>query len=80
MIEMKVAGIAVDATTRSPIVLLNTDGKPWTPDGFRSSWGAEASAIRTSILATARKRGQNLLDAFRAVAGPSPLHALPARS
>src|SRR5215210_4207166 len=47
--------------------------------GFRSAWGAEASAIRTSILATARKQGQNLLHAFRAVAGPSPLQALPAR-
>ena len=48
--------------------------------GFRSTWGAEASAIRTSILATARKQGRNLLDAFRAVAGPSPLQAIPARS
>ena len=46
--------------------------------GFRSAWGAEASAIRSSILATARKQGQNLLDAFRAVAGPSPLRAIPA--
>jgi transposase len=45
---------------------------------FRSAWGAEASAIRTSILATARKQGRNLLDAFRAVAGPSPLQAIPA--
>lgn len=48
--------------------------------GFRSAWGAEASAIRTTILATARKQAQNLLDAFRAVAGPSPLQAIPARS
>lgn len=48
--------------------------------GFRSTWGAEASAIRTTILTTARKQARNLLDAFRAVAGPSPLHALPARS
>ena len=47
--------------------------------GFRSAWGAEASAIRTTILATARKQGRNLLDAFRAVAGPSPLQAIPAR-
>jgi transposase len=44
--------------------------------GFRSAWEAEASAIRSSILATARKQGQNLLDAFRAVAGPSPLQAV----
>jgi transposase len=47
--------------------------------GFRSDWGAEASAIRTSILATARKRGEHLLDAFLAIAGPSPLQAIPAR-
>lgn len=48
--------------------------------GFRSDWGAEASAIRTSILATARKQGRNLLDAFLAIAGSSPLQAIPARS
>ena len=45
--------------------------------GFRSAWGAEASAIRTSILATARKQGQNLFEAFLAIAGPSPLRAAP---
>ena len=45
--------------------------------GFRSAWGAEASAIRSSILATARKQRQNLLHAFRAVAGPSPLQVVP---
>jgi transposase len=43
--------------------------------GHRSEWGAEASAILTSVLTTARKRGENLLDALRAVAGPSPLQA-----
>jgi len=47
--------------------------------GFRSNWGAEASAIRTSILATARKQGQNIFAAFLAIAGPSPLQASPAR-
>jgi transposase len=47
---------------------------------FRSAWGAEASAIRTSILTTARKQGHNLFDAFLAIAGPSPLQALPARA
>jgi transposase len=45
--------------------------------GFRSVWGAEASAIRSSILTTARKRSENLLDALRAIAGPSPLQACP---
>ena len=30
---------ALDATPkRSPIILVNLDGKPWTADGFRSSW------------------------------------------
>jgi hypothetical protein len=48
--------------------------------GFRSGWGAEASAIRTSLLATARKQGHNLLDACLAIAGPSPLQAIPART
>jgi transposase len=48
--------------------------------GFRSDWGAEASAVRTSILTTARKQGRNLLDAFLAIAGPSPLQAIPART
>lgn len=43
--------------------------------GFRSQPGADISAIFTSLLTTARKRGQNLFDAFRSVAGPSPLHA-----
>jgi transposase len=48
--------------------------------GFRSAWGAEASAIRSSILTTARKQGRNLLQAFLAIAGPSPLQALPTRA
>src|SRR6185503_19805758 len=43
--------------------------------GFRSAWGAEASAIRSTILTTARKRSENLLGAFRTIAGPSPLQA-----
>jgi integrase len=31
---------ALDATPKaSPIILLNSDGRPWTPDGFRASWG-----------------------------------------
>jgi hypothetical protein len=43
-------------------------------------WGAEASAIRTSVLVTARKQGKNLLAAFRAIARPSPLQAIPAHA
>jgi integrase len=31
---------ALDAVPkRSPIMLTTADGKPWTPDGFRTSWG-----------------------------------------
>jgi integrase len=31
--------VALDATPkRSPIILTNSDGKPWTSDGFRASW------------------------------------------
>jgi integrase len=31
---------ALDATRRqSPIILVNIDGNPWAPDGFRASWG-----------------------------------------
>src|SRR5262249_61321940 len=30
---------ALDATAkRSPIILTNRNGKPWTSDGFRASW------------------------------------------
>jgi transposase len=43
--------------------------------GFRSQLGADISAIVTSLLTTARKRGENLFQALRSVAGPSPLHA-----
>jgi transposase len=43
--------------------------------GYRSAWGAEASAILTTVLTTARKRGDNLWAALRAIAGPSPLDA-----
>jgi integrase len=32
--------VALDATPkRSTIILTNSDGKPWTSDGFRASWG-----------------------------------------
>jgi transposase len=43
--------------------------------GFRSQAGADISAIFTSLLTTARKRGENLFQALRSVAGTSPLHA-----
>jgi hypothetical protein len=43
--------------------------------GWRSQLGADISPIFTSLLTTARKHGENLFDALRSVAGPSPLHA-----
>ena len=37
--------IRLDATPkRSTIMLANSDGKPWTPDGFRASWGKACRA------------------------------------
>jgi transposase len=38
--------------------------------GFRSAWGADAHAIVTSVLDTARKRGDDLLTTLQAVLGP----------
>jgi integrase len=36
---------ALDAEPkRSPIILTNNEGKPWTPDGFRSSWRKACAA------------------------------------
>jgi integrase len=26
-------------TKQSPMILVNSEGRPWTPDGFRASWG-----------------------------------------
>lgn len=43
--------------------------------GYRSQLGADVSAIFTSLLTTARKRGDNPFLALRSIAGPSRLHA-----
>jgi transposase len=43
--------------------------------GYRSARGAEAGAIFSTILTTARKRGENLFETLCTLAGPSPLHA-----
>jgi transposase len=37
--------------------------------GFRSDWGADAHAIVTTVLDTARKRGEDLLTTLRAALG-----------
>ena len=39
---LKAALDAATKTKRSPTILLNSDGRPWTPDGFRASWGKAA--------------------------------------
>ena len=46
---------ALDAAAkRSPIMLTTSDGKPWTADGFRSSWGkARKRAVAVTRLALA---------------------------
>ena len=36
---LKVALDEAAKTKRSPTILLNSDGRPWTHDGFRASWG-----------------------------------------
>jgi integrase len=37
---------ALDASSkRSPVILVNTDGNPWTADGFRSSWGKACRSV-----------------------------------
>jgi transposase len=38
--------------------------------GFRSDWGADAHAIVTTVLDTARKRGEDLLTTLQAALGP----------
>ena len=36
---------ALDAAPKhSPIILTNSEGKPWTSDGFRASWGKACKA------------------------------------
>jgi hypothetical protein len=34
---------------RSPIMLTNSDGKPWTSDGFRASWRKACAATESSV-------------------------------
>jgi len=41
--------------------------------GFRSEWGAAAHAIATTVRATARKRGADLLTTLHAAVGPPPV-------
>ncbi len=36
---LKVALDEAAKVKRSPTIVLNSEGSPWTPDGFRASWG-----------------------------------------
>jgi integrase len=44
---LKAALDAAAQAKKSPTILVNTEGKPWTPDGFRSSWrkACEAAGV-----------------------------------
>jgi transposase len=55
---------ASEQALRHSVVHRNVTG------GFRSDWGAEAHAIVTTVLDTARKRGENLLTTLHAALGP----------
>jgi len=41
----------------SPIILTNTADKPWTPDGFRASWGEACAKARVEELTFHDLRG-----------------------
>jgi integrase len=43
---LKVALDEAAKTKRSPTILLNSEGRPWTPDGFRASWGKACDKAR----------------------------------
>jgi integrase len=43
---LKVALDAAAKIKRSPTILLNSEGRPWTPDGFRASWGKACDKAR----------------------------------
>jgi integrase len=43
---LKVALDEAAKSKRSPTILLNSEGRPWTPDGFRASWGKACDKAR----------------------------------
>jgi integrase len=44
------------ALKRSPIMLTNSDGKPWTSDGFRASWRKACAAAQAGDTACRHRR------------------------
>src|SRR5258707_12249051 len=74
---------ALDATPkRSTVILTSTDNKPWTEDGFRSSWRKACAAAGVIGLTFHDLRGTAVTRL--AVAGctaaeiaPIPRHSLP---
>jgi integrase len=61
--------IALDATKRlSPSILLNSDGKPWTPDGFRVSWRKTCAKAKVTGVTFHDLRGTAVLNLSLAAA------------
>jgi integrase len=61
----------LDATPRrSPVILVNSDGQPWTGDGFRSSWGKACRKAGITGLTFHDLRGSAVTRL--AVAGATP--------
>ena len=69
---------ALDAAKRhGPIMLTSTDARPWTPDGFRASWGKACKrppsrASRSTICAAPPSPGSRWSAAPRPRSRPSP--------
>jgi integrase len=50
--------VALDGAAKvSPVILVNTEGKPWTGDGFRSSWRKAVAAASITGLTFHDLRG-----------------------
>ncbi|HEY6381701.1 MAG TPA: hypothetical protein VIY07_07830 [Pseudolabrys sp.] len=58
---------ALDAAKKQgPLILVSTDNRPWTPDGFRASWGkACAKAGIIGVTFNDLRDGRNAASAGR---------------
>jgi integrase len=58
---------ALDATARkSPIILVNTEGKPWSESGFQGAWGKSTARARITGLTFHDLRGTAVVMLARA--------------